>query len=198
MQYTFFPAWSLRALVLGVVLALAGCTAALTSHYDAELVSGANTANEQALIFFSEVSGGSSAARFAALSPSYDEIIGKFDALRIRATARDVPPMGQQIAARLCPDDPDPATCANASPGSLQTIVHNQHRPHSAIGYATPAAYAAQLTAMGDRLRVTEALRQSPIAPSAQGASLTVGLQLQPDERRGSQQDFEIERWENG
>lgn len=46
---------------------------------------------------------------------------------------------------------------------------YNHRRPHSAIGYATPAAYAAHLTAMGDRLRVTEALRQSPIAPSAQG-----------------------------
>ena len=45
---------------------------------------------------------------------------------------------------------------------------YNKHRPHSALGYATPAAYAAQLTAMGDRLRETEALRRSPIAPSAQ------------------------------
>jgi putative transposase len=44
---------------------------------------------------------------------------------------------------------------------------YNHHRPHSAIGYATPVAYAAQLAAMGDRLRATEALRQSPIAPSA-------------------------------
>lgn len=45
---------------------------------------------------------------------------------------------------------------------------YNQHRPHSAIGYATTAAYAAQLTAMGDRFRDTEALHRSPIAPSAQ------------------------------
>ena len=43
----------------------------------------------------------------------------------------------------------------------------NHQRPHSAIGYATPAAYAAKLAAMGDRLRVTEALHRSPIAPSA-------------------------------
>ena len=45
---------------------------------------------------------------------------------------------------------------------------YNQHRPHSALGYATPAAFAAQLTAMGDQLRATELLRRSPIAPSAQ------------------------------
>jgi putative transposase len=45
---------------------------------------------------------------------------------------------------------------------------YNQRRPHSALGYATPAAYAAQLTATGDRLRAAETLRRSPVAPSAQ------------------------------
>jgi putative transposase len=49
---------------------------------------------------------------------------------------------------------------------------YNHHRPHSALGYTTPAAYAAQLTAMGDRLRETEALRRSPVAPSAQSRQL--------------------------
>jgi putative transposase len=45
---------------------------------------------------------------------------------------------------------------------------YNHRRPHSAINYATPAAYAAQLTATGDRLRAPETLRRSPVAPSAQ------------------------------
>ena len=45
---------------------------------------------------------------------------------------------------------------------------YNHSRPHSALGYRTPAAYAAQLTAMDDRLLVMGALRQSPIAPPAQ------------------------------
>jgi hypothetical protein len=40
-------------------------------------------------------------------------------------------------------------------------------RPQSALGYATPATYAAQPTAMGDRLPEAEALRRSSIAPSA-------------------------------
>ena len=44
---------------------------------------------------------------------------------------------------------------------------YNQHRPLSALGYTTPAAYAAQLNAMGDPLRAPEPLRGSPIAPSA-------------------------------
>lgn len=45
---------------------------------------------------------------------------------------------------------------------------YNAERPHSALGYETPAAFAAQLTAMGDRLHGTEAFRRLPIAPTAQ------------------------------
>jgi len=43
----------------------------------------------------------------------------------------------------------------------------NLQRPHSSLGYLTPAAYAANLTAMGDRLRNPGQLRRSPIAPPA-------------------------------
>jgi putative transposase len=45
---------------------------------------------------------------------------------------------------------------------------YNATRPHSALGYETPAAFAAKLAAMGNRLRAPEPLRRSPIAPSAQ------------------------------
>ena len=44
---------------------------------------------------------------------------------------------------------------------------YNQSRPHSALGYQTPAAFAATLTATGDRLRNPDQLRRSPVAPSA-------------------------------
>jgi putative transposase len=47
-------------------------------------------------------------------------------------------------------------------------MTYNTERPHSALGYLTPKVFAARLTAMGDRLRPPEPLRQSPIAPSAQ------------------------------
>lgn len=47
------------------------------------------------------------------------------------------------------------------------TASYNQQRPHSAIGYLTPAAFAATFTATGDRLRNPDQLRRSPIAPSA-------------------------------
>ncbi|SHG98804.1 hypothetical protein SAMN02745157_0108 [Kaistia soli DSM 19436] len=118
-----------RALLVGVILTLAGCTVALTPAYDAGIVSGVNAANEQALILFSEVSGGASAARYPKLASTYDEIIGKFDALRLRAAARDVPDLGRRLSGRLsevCSDDPD--GCANSSPGALQAIVDNLQR----------------------------------------------------------------------
>ena len=44
---------------------------------------------------------------------------------------------------------------------------YNQRRPHSALGYLTPATYAANLTATDDRLRNPDQLRRSSVAPSA-------------------------------
>jgi putative transposase len=44
---------------------------------------------------------------------------------------------------------------------------YNERRPHSALGYKTPAAYAANLTATGGRLRNPDQLRRPPVAPPA-------------------------------
>jgi len=44
---------------------------------------------------------------------------------------------------------------------------YNRQRPHSALGYLTPAAYAANLTATCDRLRNPDQLRRSHVAPLA-------------------------------
>lgn len=51
---------------------------------------------------------------------------------------------------------------------------YNRTRPHSALGYQTPAAYAANLTAMVDRLRNPDQLRRSTIAPPAQEGAQTI------------------------
>lgn len=45
---------------------------------------------------------------------------------------------------------------------------YNQDRPHSALGYLTPAVFAANLTATSDRLRNPDQLRRSLVAPPAQ------------------------------
>jgi putative transposase len=44
---------------------------------------------------------------------------------------------------------------------------YNQRRPHSALGYLTPAAYAANLSTTRDRLRNPNPLRRSHVAPPA-------------------------------
>jgi putative transposase len=44
---------------------------------------------------------------------------------------------------------------------------YNQRRPHSALGYQTPAAYAANLAATGGRLRNPDQLRRPPVATPA-------------------------------
>ena len=59
--------------------------------------------------------------------------------------------------------DLDHARCALAR----WTARYNQQRPHSALGYLTPAAFAGTLTATGDRLRNSDQIRRSPVAPDA-------------------------------
>jgi putative transposase len=44
---------------------------------------------------------------------------------------------------------------------------YNQTRPHSALGYLTPAAFARTFTATADWLRNPDQLRRSSVAPSA-------------------------------
>ena len=44
---------------------------------------------------------------------------------------------------------------------------YNQRRPHSALGYLTPVAYAANLSTARDRLRNPDQLRRSHVAPPA-------------------------------
>jgi len=46
-------------------------------------------------------------------------------------------------------------------------VDFNTCRPHSALGYLTPAAHAANLTATNDRLRNPDQLRRSFVAPPA-------------------------------
>lgn len=49
----------------------------------------------------------------------------------------------------------------------VATSLIYQQRPHSALGYLTPAAFAGTFAATGDRLRNPDQLRRSPVAPPA-------------------------------
>src|ERR1700738_1973131 len=61
-------------------------------------------------------------------------------------------------------DDADKEPREEQSGGRSQTSLYNEQRPHSALGYLTPAAYAATLTATCDRLRNPDQLRRSHVA----------------------------------
>jgi putative transposase len=63
---------------------------------------------------------------------------------------------------------------------------YNQKRPHSALGYLTPAAFARTFTATADRLHNPDQLRRSPVAPPALWRRPRHWLQM--DKRQGSQQ----------
>jgi hypothetical protein len=61
-------------------------------------------------------------------------------------------------------DDVDKEPREERSCGRSQTSLYNSQRPHSSLGYLTPAAYAANLTATCDRLRNIDQLRRSHVA----------------------------------
>lgn len=121
---------------------LAACAINVSPPYDPALVEGLRRQNEKALILFSAVSAGSTREEFRARP--YDEVIGSFDALRLQAQSRDVPPMAQKlvaqmvqngIVAKVCGTDPAQAVdCINASPRSIGQVaavltqMKTQHR----------------------------------------------------------------------
>lgn len=110
---------------------LAACAINATPPYDPALVAGLRAQNEKALILFSAVSAGAPKAEFSARP--YDEVIGGFDALRVQAQARNVPPLARKLVAQMAQNGivaeicgPDPAKavdCINSSPRAIAQIT---------------------------------------------------------------------------
>lgn len=121
-QLARLPALGWAGSVFSLFLLLASCTAELTKYYDAALVSGLNAANEEALVFFSEISAGASKARFAELAPKYDSLIGKFEALKLQSAARPTPTLGILLGSKL-PGCGSAGECLESSGFALAEIV---------------------------------------------------------------------------
>lgn len=115
-------ALGLASSFFALFLLLVGCSAEFTKSYDAALVRGLNAANEEALVFFSEVSAGASTSRFAELAPKYDSLIGKFEALRLQSKARPTPTLGLQLGSKL-PGCGRAGECLESSSFALGEIV---------------------------------------------------------------------------
>jgi putative transposase len=71
--------------------------------------------------------------------------------------------MREKLLTRTCPSNLDHARATIAS----WIADYNEQRPHSQPGYLIRARYAANLTAICDRLRNPDQLRRSHVAPHA-------------------------------
>ena len=79
------------ALLSAAILLLAGCSVQLAPSYDSTILDGLTSANEQAMTLFASVSSGTEGSPFSDRETTYNELIGKFGALRLQALARPTP-----------------------------------------------------------------------------------------------------------
>jgi hypothetical protein len=79
------------ALLSAAILLLAGCSVQLAPSYDTTILDGLTSANEQAMTLFASVSSGTEGSPFSDRETTYNELIGKFGALRLQALARPTP-----------------------------------------------------------------------------------------------------------
>ncbi|WP_284124631.1 hypothetical protein [Parerythrobacter aestuarii] len=117
-----------NALLAVIALLLSACMASLAPQYDQSLVENLTAANEDALTLFALIEDGSTKEDFARLEYRYASLIGRFDALRQRASTRYIPPMASRlkelsIVRNFCNSESDPNGCVNASPASLAELI---------------------------------------------------------------------------
>jgi hypothetical protein len=79
------------AFLSAAILLLAGCAVQLAPSYDTSIIDGLTSANEQAMTLFASVSSGTEGSPFSDREKTYNELIGKFGALRLQALARPTP-----------------------------------------------------------------------------------------------------------
>ncbi len=94
--------------------AVAACTIQLAPSYDKTIVDGLTAANQQALTFFASVQNGTT-GDFSKREATYNDLIGKFDALRVQAEAR---PMPRSLVSRLLGIGPS----ENTPPGEIEKL----------------------------------------------------------------------------
>jgi len=117
-----------NVLVLLWAVLLAACAIQLAPAHDPALVEGLDKANREALTLFAAVEKGSPATEFGRYEQRYAELIGAFDALRQRASTRQIPPLARRlsnhrIVADYCNSANDPGACVNVSPSSLGQVL---------------------------------------------------------------------------
>ena len=79
-------------LVFAAAVALSGCATQLVPEYDASIVVGLSDVNQDAMTLFASVQHGAPTSTFSRREATYNDLIGRIDALRIVTGARPVPP----------------------------------------------------------------------------------------------------------
>jgi len=111
--------------VVCISLVLAGCAIKLAPEFDPDIVEGLTSANEEAMTLFASVSAGADQGTFAEYETSYNQLIGKFDALRLEAQARPDPstPSLINVVSEQLPAADDIAQLETPTPEILANIV---------------------------------------------------------------------------
>jgi hypothetical protein len=112
---------------VAIGFALAGCATRLAPAYDRSIVDGLARANEETMTLFASVVSGTPKESFSKREPIYDELIGRFDALRLQAQGRPAPQVSAPVALFLGNDAQAQQRLADAgatpTPAILATLI---------------------------------------------------------------------------
>ena len=114
-----------RSGLLLVAILLSACATAFAPPYDPAFVTGFNQANERALVLFSALSGGSGAGAYESYAERYADVIGAFDALKLRAEARPSQELPDEIRSCVCKDPHSDECTINPTPFNLEGLISN-------------------------------------------------------------------------
>jgi hypothetical protein len=115
---------SLAALVIVVIgFVLAGCALRLAPSYDRSIVDGLARANEETMTLFASLVSGVAKDTFAKREPIYDELVGRYDALRLQAQGRPAPQTSASAALFLGNDAQAQQRIADATAAPTPAIL---------------------------------------------------------------------------
>jgi hypothetical protein len=167
------------ALLVLLVAQLGGCAIKLVPDYDKAIVDGLTNANESAMTLFATVTNGAIKKDFAKREDTYNNLIGKFDAVRLQIVTRTTP-VPSDLVARLpfisptSPAAPPPGDKGNATSEpqkfstvlALETIIdtftkmRERDRSGQLIKEWVDVYKSQYVAAMSDALTVEKALQR--------------------------------------
>jgi hypothetical protein len=78
-------------LLIGLIISTVGCKTLLAPEYDKAIVEAVSSTSEKTMSFLAKVSEGTVNNNFSEREKEYNDLIGAYDALKIKAKARPIP-----------------------------------------------------------------------------------------------------------